>query len=36
VKKILTGVPVGKAVNIDSMSNPESIRFFVELAKKLQ
>ena len=36
VKKILSGVPVGKAVNIDSMSNPESIRFFVELAKKLQ
>jgi acetoacetyl-CoA synthetase len=35
VKKILTGVPVVQAVNIDSMANPDSIAFFVELAKKL-
>ncbi len=35
VKKILSGIPVEKAVNIDSMSNPESIVFFVEFARKL-
>jgi acetoacetyl-CoA synthetase len=35
VKKILTGEPVEKAVNIDSMSNPRSIDYFVELARKL-
>ena len=35
VKKILTGVPVDQAVNIDSMANPNSIDFFVKLAKKL-
>jgi len=35
VKKILTGIPVEKAVNLDSMGNPQSIRFFVELAEKL-
>jgi len=35
VKKILTGIPVEKAVNVDSMGNPESIRFFVELAERL-
>jgi acetoacetyl-CoA synthetase len=36
VKKILTGIPLEKAVNVDSMSNPESINFFVEFAKHLQ
>jgi len=35
VKKILTGVPVDQAVNTDSMANPDSIDFFVKLAKKL-
>ena len=35
VKRILTGLPVEKAVNVDSMSNPESIGYFVELAKEL-
>jgi len=35
VKKILAGVPLEEAVNLDSMANPESIGFFVELAKKL-
>ena len=35
VKKILTGEPVEKSVNIDSMSNPRSIDYFVELARKL-
>jgi acetoacetyl-CoA synthetase len=35
VKKILTGIPVEKAVNIDSMGNPESIQFFIEFARQL-
>jgi acetoacetyl-CoA synthetase len=35
VKRILTGMPVEKAVNVDSMSNPESIAYFVELAKEI-
>ena len=36
VKKILAGIPVEKAVNIDSMSNPESIDYFIKFASKLQ
>ncbi|MCB2190090.1 MAG: acetoacetate--CoA ligase [Deltaproteobacteria bacterium] len=32
VIKILSGVPVEQAVNIDSMSNPESIAFFRQFA----
>ena len=36
VKKILTGEPVEKAVNIDSMSNPQSIDYFVQLAQKFK
>lgn len=32
VKKILSGTPVEKAVNVDSMSNPDAIKFFVEMA----
>ena len=35
VKKILTGVPLEKAVNVDSMGNPESIEFFIEFARQL-
>ena len=35
VKKILTGEAVEKALNIDSMSNPKSIDYFVELSRKL-
>jgi len=35
VKKILSGIAVEKAVNVDSMGNPQSIQFFVELAEKL-
>ena len=35
VKKILTGIPVEKAVNVDSMSNPDSIDFFVKFAAEL-
>jgi acetoacetyl-CoA synthetase len=34
VKKILMGEPAEKVVNLDSMSNPESIEFFVEFARK--
>ncbi|PIP48459.1 MAG: acetoacetate--CoA ligase, partial [Deltaproteobacteria bacterium CG23_combo_of_CG06-09_8_20_14_all_51_20] len=34
VKKILSGIPVEKAVNIDSMSNPAAMGYFVELAKR--
>ena len=36
VKKILAGVPVEKAVNVDSMSNPESIDYFVLFAAERQ
>jgi len=35
VKKILAGVPVEKAVNVDSMSNPKSIEFFLSFADQL-
>lgn len=34
IKKILMGIPLEKAVNPDSMSNPESLNFFVELANQ--
>lgn len=33
VKKILCGIPVQEAVNVDSMANPDSIKFFVEFAE---
>ena len=33
IKKILMGVPLEKAVNIDSMSNPRSFDYFLELSK---
>lgn len=32
IKKLLLGVPVAKAVNIDSIANPEAIEFFVRFA----
>lgn len=35
VKKILTGVSIEKAVNLDSMSNPKAIAYFGELAHRL-
>ncbi len=35
VKKILCGIPVEKAVNVDSMSNPDSIEYFVKLAEEI-
>jgi len=34
VKKILMGIPVENAVNLDSMKNPESMKYFVELKNK--
>ena len=33
VKKILCGIPVQEAVNVDYMANPDSIQFFVEFAE---
>jgi acetoacetyl-CoA synthetase len=35
VKKILSGIPPEQAASKDSLSNPESLDRFVELAKKL-
>ncbi|OUM90111.1 MAG: acetoacetate-CoA ligase [Bacillus thermozeamaize] len=35
IRRILLGHPLEKAVNPDSMSNPESLPFFIELAKSL-
>lgn len=35
VKKLLMGVPVEKAVNKGAMRNPESLDYFIELAKQL-
>jgi acetoacetyl-CoA synthetase len=36
VKKILCGIAVDKAVNVDSMSNPDSIEYFVRLAREIK
>jgi acetoacetyl-CoA synthetase len=36
VKRILMGVPIEQAVNLDSMSNPESLRYFAEFARSIQ
>lgn len=36
LKKILMGTPIEQAVNLDSISNPESIGFFIDLATKLR
>ena len=33
IRRILLGHPIEKAVNVDSMSNPESLEYFIELAK---
>lgn len=33
VKRVLAGVPVEKAASEDAMSNPESMQFFVDLAR---
>jgi acetoacetyl-CoA synthetase len=34
VKKMLMGFPLEEAVNLDSMSNPQSIEYFVNLKQK--
>jgi acetoacetyl-CoA synthetase len=36
VRKILLGYPLEQAANLDSMRNPESIQFFVDLAEEIQ
>jgi acetoacetyl-CoA synthetase len=33
VKKILMGIPVARAVNVDSMANPEAIGVFADMQK---
>lgn len=35
IKKILLKMPFKNSINIDSMKNPESVTFFVELAKRI-
>ncbi|MDQ7783326.1 MAG: acetoacetate--CoA ligase [Desulfomonilaceae bacterium] len=35
VKKILSGLPPETSVNLDSMSNPESLDFFIDMAKEM-
>jgi len=34
VRRVLTGTPVARAVNLDSLANPESFEWFVEFAAK--
>lgn len=34
VKKVLSGIPLEDAVNLDSMSNPQAMDYFVALAEK--
>ncbi len=35
VKKILMGVPLAEAANLDALSNPDALHYFVELAARL-
>jgi acetoacetyl-CoA synthetase len=35
VRRILLGHPLEKAVNLDSISNPDALRFFIELQKQV-
>ncbi len=35
VKKILSGIPAEKALNVDSMSNPKSINYFLKLGQQI-
>ena len=32
VKKILSGIPMQNALNVDAVSNPKAIAFFTEMA----
>ncbi len=34
VKKLLMGIPAEKAISTDSMSNPQSLQYFLEFARK--
>jgi acetoacetyl-CoA synthetase len=36
VKKLFMGVPLEKAISVDSMSNPQAMQYFVEFVHKLQ
>ncbi len=36
VKRILLGMPIGKAINLGAMKNPETVDFFIREAKKIQ
>ena len=36
VKRILLGVPPAEAVSVDALSNPGSLRYFIELAERLR
>jgi len=35
IRRILLGHPLAEAVSVDSMSNPDALRVFVELAQQL-
>ena len=34
VKKLFLGMPVEKAVSVDALANPQSIQYFIDLAKE--
>ena len=36
IKKLFTGVPLEKAISVDSMSNPQAMNYFVEFVHKLK
>jgi acetoacetyl-CoA synthetase len=36
IKKLFMGVPLEKAISVDSMSNPQAMRYFVEFVHKLE
>jgi acetoacetyl-CoA synthetase len=36
IKKLFMGVPLEKAISVDSMSNPQAMHFFVEFVRKMQ
>lgn len=35
VRKLLLGLPLGKVASADAMANPQSLSFFMELARTL-
>jgi len=36
IKKLFMGVPLEKAISVDSMSNPQAMQYFVEFVNKLK